>query len=166
MLAKSLNLPVKEAFTDFGQTIQWIFSDLAPASIDYAVIVSNIYEATDDQRGNERMMGMPIRGYLATATRVHRKAWEKSNTLCDVRGIPVTWTKITGGIRSWPQFNHDRDDVNDPQSSKDVLTMWGTRNHFEASGTVCTFRGSLEDSRRRRLPANGMLKSRQEVEPP
>jgi hypothetical protein len=67
MLAESL----KEAFTDFGPTIQSIFSDHAPASVDYAVIVSNIYEANDDQRGNERMMGVPIRGYLATATRVH-----------------------------------------------------------------------------------------------
>jgi hypothetical protein len=75
----------KEAFTDFGPTIQKIFSDHAPASIDYAVIVSNIYEATDDQHGNEHMMGMPTRCYLATATRVHRKAWEESNSLCDVR---------------------------------------------------------------------------------
>jgi hypothetical protein len=66
---------LKEAFTDFGPTIQRIFSDHAPASIDYAVIVSNIYEATDDQRGNERMMGVPIWGYLATATRIHRKAY-------------------------------------------------------------------------------------------
>jgi hypothetical protein len=88
MLAESL----KEAFTDFGPTIQRIFSDHAPASIDYAVIVSNIYEATDDQRGNEHMMGVAIRGYLAAATRVHRKAWEESNTLCDVRGTPLTWT--------------------------------------------------------------------------
>jgi hypothetical protein len=47
MLVESL----KEAFTDFGQTIQRIFSDHAPACIDYAVIVSNIYEATDDQAG-------------------------------------------------------------------------------------------------------------------
>jgi hypothetical protein len=57
MLAESL----KEAFTDFkfGPTIQRLFSDHAPASIDYAVIVSNIYEAANDQRGNERMMGVP-----------------------------------------------------------------------------------------------------------
>jgi hypothetical protein len=109
MLAESL----KEAFTDFGPTIQSIFSDHAPASIDYAVIVSIVYEATDDQRGNEHMTGVPIRGYLATATRVHRKVWEESNTSCDVRETPLTWTKITGGIRPWPQFNHDRADVND-----------------------------------------------------
>jgi hypothetical protein len=92
MLAESL----KEAFIDFGPTIQRIFSDHAPASIDYAV--SNIYEATDDQRWNKRMMGVPIRGCLASATQVHRKAWGESNTLCDAHGTPLTWTKITGGI--------------------------------------------------------------------
>jgi hypothetical protein len=48
MLVESL----KEAFTDFEQTILRTFSDHTPASIDYAVIVSNIYEATDDQHGN------------------------------------------------------------------------------------------------------------------
>jgi hypothetical protein len=41
---------LKKAFTDFGQTIQRIFSDYVPASI------GNIYEATDDQHGNERMI--------------------------------------------------------------------------------------------------------------
>ena len=140
MLAESL----KEAFTDFGPTIQRIFSDHAPASIDYAVIVSKIYEATDDQRGNERMMGVPIRGYLATATRVHRKAWEESNTLCDAHGTPLTWTKITGRIRTWPQFNHDRADVNDPENGTDVLAEWGIRSYFEARGRTWKFSGKLE----------------------
>ncbi len=54
MLAESL----KESSTDYKR----IFSDHAPSSIDYAVIDSNIHEATDDQRGNERIMGVPLRG--------------------------------------------------------------------------------------------------------
>jgi hypothetical protein len=115
---------------------------------DQAVIVSNMYEVTDDQRGNECMMGVPIRGYLATATRVHRKAWEESNTLCGVGGTHLSWTKITGGIRSWPQSNHDRADVSDPQtraqSSTDVLAEWGTRNYFEARGRMWTFSANLK----------------------
>jgi hypothetical protein len=131
-LAESL----KEASTDFGQTIQRIFSDHAPAPIDYAVTVSNIFEATDDQRGDKHVTGVPIRGYLATATRVHRKAWEESKTLCDVHGTPLTWTKITGGIRSLPQFNHDRADVNDLENGADVLAEWGSRSYFEARGRM------------------------------
>ena len=51
------------------------FSDHAPALIDCAVIISNIYDVTDDLHQNERTMGVPIRGYVATATQVHRKAW-------------------------------------------------------------------------------------------
>jgi hypothetical protein len=49
-----------ESFTDFGENIKQSFSDHALASIDYAVIVSNIYKVTDDQCQNERMMGVPI----------------------------------------------------------------------------------------------------------
>jgi hypothetical protein len=56
------------SFTDFRQTIKWSFSDHVPASIHYAVIVSNIYEVTDNQCGNERMMGLLIRSYVATTT--------------------------------------------------------------------------------------------------
>jgi hypothetical protein len=55
-----------------------------------------IYEATDEQRGNERIMGVPIQAYVATAARTHRKAWEESIARSDIHGLPLTWTKITG----------------------------------------------------------------------
>jgi hypothetical protein len=44
-----------EPFTDFGQTIKRSLSDSVPqaASIDYAVMVSNLYEVTDDQPQNK-----------------------------------------------------------------------------------------------------------------
>jgi hypothetical protein len=103
MLAERLT----ESFADCGQSIKRSLSDHAPASIDCAVIISNIYDVTDDLQHGEPMMGMPIRGYVATSTRVHQKAWKESNTLCEVFGTPLTWTKITGGIRSWPKFNND-----------------------------------------------------------
>ena len=89
-------------------------------------------------------MGVPICGYVATSTRVHRKVWEESNTLCDVFGTPLTWTKITGGIRSWPEFNYDRDAVNDPQSDIDVLAQWGNGSYFQDRAKSWTFRGSVE----------------------
>jgi hypothetical protein len=45
MLAERLS----ESFTDFGKSIKQSFSYHAPpASIDYAVIVSNTHEVTDD----------------------------------------------------------------------------------------------------------------------
>ena len=58
---------------------------------------------------------------MATATHVHEKVWEVSILLRDAHQKPRTWTKITGGICSWPQFNNDRDDVSDPHSKIDVL---------------------------------------------
>jgi hypothetical protein len=90
------------------------------------------------------MMCVPIRCYLATATWVYRKAWEESNTLCDVDGTHLTWTKFTGRIRSWPKFNHDRADVNDPENCADVLAEWGTHSYIEARRRVWTFSGKLE----------------------
>jgi hypothetical protein len=86
---------ITESFVDCGQSIKRSLSDHAPASIDCAVIISNIYDVTDDLHHGEPMMGVPICGYVATSTRVHRKVWEESNTLCDVFGTPLNWTKIT-----------------------------------------------------------------------
>jgi hypothetical protein len=57
----------------------------------------------------------------------------------------LTWTKFTGGIRSWPGFNYDRDAVvNDPQSNTDVLVQWGNWSYFEDRRRVWTFGGSGE----------------------
>jgi hypothetical protein len=92
MLAERLT----ESLAHCGQSIKRSLSDHEPASMDCAVISSN--DVTDDLHHGEPMMGVPIRGYVATSTRVHRKAWEESNTLCDVFVTPLTWTKITGGI--------------------------------------------------------------------
>jgi hypothetical protein len=59
-------------------------------------------------------------------------------------GIPPTGTKITGAIRSWPQFNHDMADVNDLKNGADVLAELETLRYFEARGRTWTFSGKLE----------------------
>jgi hypothetical protein len=64
--------------------------------------------------------------------------------LCNVFGTIFTCTKITGGIGPWPKFNHDWDNVNDPQSDTDVLAMSGTRSYIEARGRTRTFRCLFE----------------------
>jgi hypothetical protein len=76
-------------------------------------------------------------GYSDTGT------WKRSfNSVKEC--TPLTWTKITGGIRSWPQYNHDRDDVFDPHSDIDVLAQWRTRGYFEARGKAWTLSNLLE----------------------
>jgi hypothetical protein len=124
------------SFDDFGKSIKQSFSDHALASIDCAVIVSNHNEdATYEfQSQTDIFLCVPIRGYVATAIRVHGKAWEVSIPLRDAHQKPLTWTMITVGIRSWPQCNHDRDDVFDPHSDIDMLAQWGTWGYFEAGG--------------------------------
>jgi hypothetical protein len=138
---------LKASFPEIGKSIKESFSQHAPASIEHIMIVSNIEKVSAEHCERSRkvkMLAVPVRGYVATATRVHRKAWEDSIPLCDTDRAPLTWTKITGGIRCCPQFNHDRDDVNDPQSTVDVLTMWGTRSYFNAVGSTWRFDGSLQ----------------------
>jgi hypothetical protein len=91
------------------------------------------------------MLGVSVRGYVARSRRLDQKEWEDSIRSSSTEMKSATWTKITGGIRSWPQYNHDRDDdVFDPHSDIDMLVQWGTRDYFEARGTAWTFRGLLE----------------------
>jgi hypothetical protein len=117
----------------------------------YAVIVGNIYEATDDQRGNESMMGVPIRCYLATATQVHLKAWQQSNTSCDVHGTPLTWTKITGGIQpGLSPSGQVHGQINPLGAGRPVLIDFGYYAMRRSSGRVkpCSRSSVVRDSKR------------------
>jgi hypothetical protein len=108
------------------------------------VIVSDIEKVSCEVYQNEKMLGVPVRGYFAISRRVHRKEWEDSIRWCSTELEHLTWTKISGGIRCWDQFNYDRDDVNDPKSTVGVLAMWGTRSYFDARGSAWEFHGTLE----------------------
>ena len=137
---------IRQSFKkNIGELAKKIFSQLAPVTIEHIVIVSDIAEVTtaeNEEDRNEKLLVLPVRGYVATPMRVHRKEWEDSINWNGTDSL--TWTTVTGGIRCWPQFNHDRDDVNDPDSTVDVLAMWGTRSYFEATGRAWMFKGSLE----------------------
>jgi len=132
-----------------GECVEADFSRRAPVTIEHIVIVSDIAEVTtadnDEEDGEEdqqKLLVLPVRGYVAATVRAHRKTWEDSIHLGDRHGL--TWTAVTGGIRCWPLFNYDRDNVNDPDSTVDVLAMWGTRSYFNAHGKAWMFTGSLE----------------------
>ena len=97
---------------------------------------------TAKRTGTKKSLVLPARGYVATPMRVHRKEWEESINWNGTDSL--SWTTVTGGIRCWPHFNYDRDNVNDPNSTVDVLAMWGSRSYFDASGRAWMFTGSLE----------------------
>ena len=134
---------IRQEFPRLGESLKASFSQHAPAAIEYIVIVSDIEDVCTEEHRNQKFLTVPVRGYVATTKRVNRKAWEDSIRLCDTDETPLTWTKVTGGIRCWSQFIYDRDNVNDPNSTVGVLAMWGTRSYFVARGSAWTFNGSL-----------------------
>jgi hypothetical protein len=135
---------VRKGFPAVGEELKASFSKNAPAEIEYIVIVSDIEKVSCEVYQNEKMLGVPVRGYVATSRRVNRKEWEDSIRWCSTELEHLTWTKISGGIRCWDQFIYDREDVNDPKSTVGVLAMWGTRSYFDARGYAWEFHGTLE----------------------
>ena len=136
---------IRQEFSLLGESLKESFCRHAPAKIEYIVIVGDIETVSTEVRRIQKPYpyGPMIRGYVATTKRVNRKAWEDSIRMCDADETPLTWTKVTGGIRCWSQFDYDRDNVNDPNSTVGVLAMWGTRSYFYARGCAWMFHGSL-----------------------
>ncbi len=64
--------------------------------------------------------------------------------LCSTELEHLTWTKISDGIRCWEQFNSDRDAVNDPQNTADVLVIWVTQSFLDAQASAWVFDSKLE----------------------
>ena len=77
------------------------FSENWPAEIEYIVIIGDIAEVSCGAHQNEKYLGVPVRGYVATLRRVTRKEWEDSILLCSTELEHLNWTKISGGIRCW-----------------------------------------------------------------
>ena len=127
---------VRKDFLEIGEGLQEQFSRNTPAEIEYIVLVSDIEKFSCGMVRNEKVLGVPVRGFVATSRRVNRKEWEDSIDWCTTALEPLTWTKISGGIRCWDQFNCDRDCVLDPTTTGDVLAMWGTRSYFGARAWV------------------------------
>jgi hypothetical protein len=124
----------RKGFPEVGEELKASLSKNAPAEIEYIVIVSDIGKVSCEVHQNEKMLGVSVRGYVATSRRVNRKEWEDSIRWCCTELEHLTWTKISGGIRCWDQFIYDRDTVNDRKSTVGVLAMWGTRSYFDARG--------------------------------
>ena len=61
------------------------------------MIVSYIEKVSCEVHQNGKMLGVPVRGYVATSRRVNRTEWEDSIRWCSTELEPLTWTKISGG---------------------------------------------------------------------
>jgi hypothetical protein len=72
---------VRKGFPEVGEELKASFSKNAPAEIEYNVIVSDIEKVSCEVHQNQKMLGVPVRGYVtyvATWRRVNRTEWEDS----------------------------------------------------------------------------------------
>jgi hypothetical protein len=57
---------VRKGFPEVREELKASFSKNAPAEIVYIVIVSDIEKVSCEVYQNEKMLGVPVRGYVAT----------------------------------------------------------------------------------------------------
>ena len=119
---------------DLGNLFKEEFSPRAPATPDYIVVLGNLNEQEKDSDG---VIRMPIRGYFA-AKRTSRKSCHQWIPQPD-----FTWTKVTGGMLTFPQFLEDRDIIGANNGPWYELVHWGRRHFFETQGRSWAFDGSL-----------------------
>jgi hypothetical protein len=119
---------------DLGNLFKEEFSPRAPATPDYIVVLGNLDEQEKDSDG---VIRMPIRGYLA-AKRTSRKSWHEWIPQPD-----FTWTKVTGGMLTFPQFLEDRNIIGAKNGPWYELVYWGRRHFFPIQGRSWAFDGSL-----------------------
>ena len=126
---------LEEMWGKMGAEIKSAFLTMLHVTPEYIVVVSNPAEIIVDEDASEIIL--PLRGYIA-AKRTSRESWQRFRQRKEFE-----WTKITGGIRFWPQFMHDEESVLDEHDHFTVLTEWGSRKFFDVHGRAWAFTGSL-----------------------
>ena len=131
---------IRQNYQNFGKDLQLTFSQNAPIKIECCAILSD----SQTVRCNRENVFVNVRGYVAAAKRATRQAWEESVQWYDEDHVKsLTWTKVTGGIRCWPQFIRDTIEWHDSKSTLNVLALWGNRSYFDATGCAWMFTGDM-----------------------
>jgi len=134
-----------------GEELKSAFLKMLPVKPEYIVIVSGTEHLTILETND---FALQIRGYIA-AKRTSRAAWQRFG-----QREKFEWTKVTGGIRAWPQFLEDHRRVLDDDDNLTVLTEWGSRKFFDVLGSkssvfigiTCRRRSSRRRCRRSIFP--------------
>ena len=121
---------VEELFAYIGKRFKEKYSPLAPAKINYIVVIG---DSSNIEKDTAETCRLPIRGYLdaKSANRVSWQAW--------INQPDFTWTKVQGGMLTFPKFLEDSQKVeisNDPWSE---IVHWGRRGFFETLGHAWKF---------------------------
>ena len=131
---------IRQNYQNFGKDLQLTLSQKAPVKIECCAILSD----SQTVRWNRENVFVNVRGYVAAAKQVTRQAWEESVEWYDEDHVKsLTWTKVTGGIRCWPQFIRDTREWHDSKSTLNVLALWGNRSYFDATGCAWMFTGDM-----------------------
>ena len=117
-----------------GAELKSAFLKMLPVKPEYIVVVSGLEHLSMSETND---LELQIRGYIA-AKRTSREAWQSFG-----QRDKFEWTKVTGGIRAWPQFLADRRSVLDDHGNLTVLTEWGSRKFFDVHGYSWAFTGWL-----------------------
>jgi hypothetical protein len=59
---------VRKGFPEVGEQLKATFSENLPAEFEYIVIISDIAQVSCDVHQNEKYLGVPVRGNVATIT--------------------------------------------------------------------------------------------------
>ena len=120
-----------------GDTFKETYSPRVPAELTYIVVVGDSSKLELEESDESWLIDLPIHGYL-TSKPASRESWQAW-----INEPGFTWTKVTGGMLSYPPFREDQMRVKDENDTWLVLTSWGRRGFFESQGYSWAFDGSL-----------------------
>jgi hypothetical protein len=55
---------IRKEFPEVGEQLKTSFSKILPAEIEYIVIINDVAQNSCDVHQNEKMLGVPVRGYV------------------------------------------------------------------------------------------------------
>jgi hypothetical protein len=95
-----VNDPVQDKvckeFPEVGEQLKTSLSKNSPAKFEDIVIIGNVAQVSCDVHQNKKLLGVPVRGYVATSRRLDQKEWQDSIWWSSTELKTATWTKITG----------------------------------------------------------------------
>jgi hypothetical protein len=86
---------VRKGFPEVGEQLKATFSENSPAEFEYIVIISDIAQVSCDVHQNEKYLGVPVRGYVATIATCYSKG---------VGGFDSVVQNISLGQRSLAEY--------------------------------------------------------------
>ena len=134
-----LTLEDSDFIETIGDELKETYLPRVPSKLSYIVVIgdNSKLELEESDESGSGLIDLPIRGYLA-AKPASQESWQAW-----INQPGFTWTKLTGGMLSYPPFGEDQMRVKDEEDTWLVLTNWGRRGFFESQGYSWAYDASL-----------------------